>query len=113
MNSFTQALRSITIGEGRSFAKTESWQDQRSKLVVPNEIVSLATSQCYNLTLILRDQYLLRIMISLGSQENPQKQFSAFESLFAGLSVKIKRGRVNAVAQSSLGRSVWENMPQV
>ncbi len=63
--------------------------------------------------LTLRDHYLLRILISLGGQENPQKQSSTFESLFAGLTVEIERGRVNAVAQSSLGRPVWENMPQV
>ena len=45
MNSVVQTRRSITIGNGPSFAKTEMWQDLRSKLIVPTEIVPLATAQ--------------------------------------------------------------------
>ncbi|MEC7459367.1 MAG: hypothetical protein VX751_00505 [Pseudomonadota bacterium] len=58
MNSFNQARGSIMIGIGPSYAQLEIWQDLRSKPIVPTKIVSLATSQRFNLTLILRDHYL-------------------------------------------------------
>ncbi len=60
MNSVVQTRRSITIGNGPSFAKTEMWQDLRSKLIVPTEIVPLATAQRCNPALILLNHYLLR-----------------------------------------------------
>ena len=55
INSVAQIQRSITTGYGLSFAKTEIWRDLRSKLIVPTEIVSLATAQRYNPALILLD----------------------------------------------------------
>ena len=82
MNSVAQTQRSITIGYGPSFAKTEIWRDLRSKLIVPTEIVSLATAQRYNPALILLDHYLLRdIDFARWTEEFPEAVFLCTDSL--------------------------------
>ena len=82
MKSVAQTQRSITIGYGPSFAKTEIWRDLRSKLTVPTEIVSLATAQRYNPALILLDHYLLRdIDFARWTEEFPEAVFLCTDSL--------------------------------
>lgn len=82
MNSVVQTQRSITIGYGPSFAKTEFWRELRTKLIVPTEIVSLATAQRYNPALILLDHYLLRdIDFARWSAEFPEAVFLCTDSL--------------------------------
>lgn len=60
MNSTTQPQRSITIGYGPGYANSKIWEDLRSKLIIPTEIVSLTTAQRYNPGLILLDHHLIR-----------------------------------------------------
>ncbi|GJM12475.1 MAG: HD family phosphohydrolase [Pseudohongiella sp.] len=60
MNSSTTTQRTITIGYGPGYAKSEVWNDLRSKLIIPTEIVSLTAAQRYNPALILLDHHLVR-----------------------------------------------------
>ncbi len=55
MNSITKPQRTITIGYGPGYATSKIWDDLRSKLVIPTEIVSLTAAQRYNPALILLD----------------------------------------------------------
>ena len=41
MNSPTNTQRTITIGYGPGYAKSEVWNDLKSKLIIPTEIVSI------------------------------------------------------------------------
>ena len=62
MNSSTNTQRTITIGYGPGYAKSEVWNDLKSKLIIPTEIVSITTAQRYNPALILLDHHLIREM---------------------------------------------------
>lgn len=62
MNSITKSQRTITIGYGPGYASNKIWEDLRSKLIIPTEIVSLTAAQRYNPALILLDHHLLREM---------------------------------------------------
>ena len=60
MNSFTNTQRTITIGYGPGYAKSDVWDDLKSKLIIPTEIVSITAAQRYNPALILLDHHLIR-----------------------------------------------------
>jgi len=62
MNSSTNTQRTITIGYGPGYAKSEVWNDLKSKLIIPTEIVSITAAQRYNPALILLDHHLVREM---------------------------------------------------
>ncbi|HAJ75171.1 MAG TPA: HD family phosphohydrolase [Gammaproteobacteria bacterium] len=62
MNSLTNTQRTITIGYGPGYAGSNVWNDLKSKLIVPTEIVSSTAAQRYNPALILLDNHLLRGM---------------------------------------------------
>ena len=58
MNSDTNTQRTVTIAYGPSFANSEVWNDIKSKLVIPTEIVSITAAQRYDPALILLDHQL-------------------------------------------------------
>jgi hypothetical protein len=62
MNSSTNTQRTITIDYGPGYAKSEVWNDLKSKLIIPTEIFSITTAQRYNPALILLDHHLIREM---------------------------------------------------
>ena len=62
MNSSANTQWTITIGYGSGYAKSEVWNDLKSKLIIPTEIVSITTAQRYNPALILLDHHLIREM---------------------------------------------------
>tara|TARA_B100000959_G_scaffold49791_1_gene51580 strand:+ start:78 stop:314 length:237 start_codon:yes stop_codon:yes gene_type:complete len=62
MNSLTNTQQTITIGYGPGYAGSEVWNDLKSKLIVPTEIVSSTAAQRYNPARILLDNHLLRGM---------------------------------------------------
>lgn len=45
MNSFTQTSRTLTIAYGPGYASSRVWNDLKSKLIIPTEIMSLAVAQ--------------------------------------------------------------------
>lgn len=82
MNSFTQTQRSITIGYGPGYANTQIWNDLKSKLVIPTEIVSITAAQRYNPALILLDHHLLREMdFAQWVEEFPESIFLCTDSM--------------------------------
>ncbi|MSR12111.1 MAG: hypothetical protein EXR84_09980 [Gammaproteobacteria bacterium] len=61
MNSITKTQRTITIGYGPGYANSKIWEDLKSKLIIPTEIVSLTAAQRYSPALILLDNHLVII----------------------------------------------------
>ncbi len=60
MNSLSNTQRTITIGYGPGYSKSDVWADLKSKLIIPTEIVSITAAQRYNPALILLDHHLVR-----------------------------------------------------
>ena len=82
MNSYTQTQRTITIGYGPGYANSEVWNDIKSKLIIPTEIVSITAAQRYNPALILLDQHLVREMDhSRWAEEFPESIFICTDSM--------------------------------
>ena len=82
MNSYTQTQRTITIGYGPGYANSEVWNDIKSKLIIPTEIVSITAAQRYNPALILLDQHLVREMNhSRWAEEFPESIFICTDSM--------------------------------
>ena len=82
MNSFTNTQRTITIGYGPGYANNAIWNDIRSKLVIPTEIVSITTAQRYKPALLLLDHHLIREMeFSKWVDEFPETIFLASEAM--------------------------------
>jgi hypothetical protein len=59
MISSTNTQRTLTIGYGPSYAKSEIWNDLKSKLIIPTEVSSITAAQRYNPALILLDRHLV------------------------------------------------------
>ena len=59
-NSLSNTQRTITIGYGPGYSKSDVWADLKSKLIIPTEIVSITAAQRYNPALILLDHHLVR-----------------------------------------------------
>ncbi len=82
MNSFTNTQRTITIGYGPGYANSEVWNDLKSKLIIPTEIVSITAAQRYNPALILLDHHLIREMNhTQWVEEFPEAIFLCTESM--------------------------------
>lgn len=82
MNSFTKTQRTITIGYGPGYASSKIWDDLKSKLIIPTEIVSLTAAQRYNPALILLDHHLLReIDYPKWMEEFPESIFLCTDSM--------------------------------
>ncbi len=82
MNSLSNTQRTITIAYGPGYAKSEVWNDIRSKLIIPTEIVSVTAAKRYNPALILLDHHLLREMdYAKWSDEFPESIFLCTESM--------------------------------
>lgn len=82
MNSYSKTQRTITIGYGPGYANSKIWEDLKSKLVIPTEIVSLTAAQRYNPALILLDHHLIREMdYSKWVEEFPESIFLCTDSL--------------------------------
>jgi hypothetical protein len=45
MNSSTNTQRTITIDYGPGYAKSEVWNDLKSKFIIPTEIVYITVAQ--------------------------------------------------------------------
>ncbi len=82
MNSITKPQRTITIGYGPGYASSKIWDDLRSKLVIPTEIVSLTAAQRYNPALILLDHHLVREMnLQKWMEEFPEAIFLCTDTM--------------------------------
>lgn len=82
MNSFTKSQRTITIGYGPGYSSSKIWDDLRSKLVIPTEIVSLTAAQRYNPALILLDHHLIREMdLQKWMEEFPEAIFLCTDTM--------------------------------
>lgn len=82
MNSLISTQRTLTIGYGPGYASSRVWNDLRSKLIIPTEIVSLTAAQRYNPALILLDQHLLRdLEFSKWVEEFPEAVFLCTDSM--------------------------------
>lgn len=82
MNSYANTQRTITIGYGPAYAHSEIWNDLRSKLVIPTEIVSTTAAQRYSPALMLLDHQLLREMDLAGWRKDfPDAIFLSTESM--------------------------------
>ncbi|MEX0962976.1 MAG: HD domain-containing phosphohydrolase [Pseudohongiellaceae bacterium] len=82
MNSFTNTQRTITIGYGPGYAKSDVWNDLKSKLIIPTEIISITAAQRYNPALILLDHHLVReIDYAQWTEEFPEAIFLCTESM--------------------------------
>jgi len=60
MNSLNQASRTLTIAYGPGYASSRVWNDLKSKLIVPTEVMSLSVAQRYSPALIVLDHHLVR-----------------------------------------------------
>ena len=82
MNSISNTQRTITIGYGPGYANSDVWNDLKSKLIIPTEIVSITAAQRYNPALILLDHYLLRGMdFAQWLEEFPEAIFLCTDSM--------------------------------
>ncbi|MEQ8954854.1 MAG: HD domain-containing phosphohydrolase [Gammaproteobacteria bacterium] len=82
MNSLSNTQRTITIAYGPGYAKSEVWNDIRSKLIIPTEIVSETAAKRYSPALILLDHHLLREMdYAKWHEEFPDAIFLCTESM--------------------------------
>lgn len=82
MNTFSNSQRTITIGYGPGYARSEVWSHLKSKLVIPTEIVSITAAQRYNPALILLDMHLIREMdLAQWVEDFPEAILLCSESL--------------------------------
>ncbi len=82
MNSITKTQRTITIGYGPGYANSKIWEDLKSKLIIPTEIVSLTAAQRYSPALILLDNHLMREMgLPKWMEEFPESIFLCTDSM--------------------------------
>ena len=82
MNSYTNTQRTVTIAYGPSFANNEVWNNIKSKLVIPTEIVSITAAQRYDPALILLDHQLTsEINHAQWVEEFPEAIFLATDAL--------------------------------
>ena len=82
MNSFTNTQRTITIAYGPGYANNRVWNDIKSKLLIPTEIVSITAAKRYSPALILLDNHLTREMkLAQWVEEFPDAIFLCTETM--------------------------------
>ena len=82
MNSFTNTQRTITIAYGPGYANNRVWNDIKSKLLIPTEIVSITAAKRYCRALILLDNHLTREMkLAQWVEEFPDAIFLCTETM--------------------------------
>ncbi len=82
MNSFANTQRTLTIGYGPAYAKSDIWPDLKSKLLVPTELVSSAAANRYDPALILLDSHLLHeLPLQQWREEFPEAILLSTESM--------------------------------
>lgn len=82
MSSYTNNQRTLTIGYGPGYSHSRVWNDLKSKLIIPTEIISLTTALRYSPALILLDHHLLRdLEYSKWVEEFPDAIFLCTDSM--------------------------------
>lgn len=82
MNSFTQTSRTLTIAYGPGYSSSRVWNDIKSKLIIPTEVMSLSVAQRYSPALIVLDHHLLRdVEYQKWVEEFPEAIFICSDSM--------------------------------
>jgi HD-GYP domain-containing protein (c-di-GMP phosphodiesterase class II) len=82
MNSYTQTSRTLTIAYGPGYGSSRVWNDLKSKLIIPTEIMSLAVAQRYSPALIVLDHHLVRdVEFHKWVEEFPEAIFICSDSM--------------------------------